>query len=186
MYDLDYVAVNVSLEYKGDKAEYNYKFNTFTGIFLYATDFRNDIFFNKLMKNDEFKELFATSFLDIANHNLSSENVNKKAKEEYNYTHGTMKTFFTNRMGYVKGYLADYLGVSADYATLQINTTKNIEFNTLNLNENFTGEYLKCYPLVLKNVNIDNLLLKDLSIISNQNGKITLMITGNNPTITYN
>lgn len=186
LYDLDYVAVNVSLEYKGDKAEYNYKFNTFTGIFLYATDFRNDIFFNKLMKNDEFKELFATSFLDIANHNLSSENVNKKAKEEYNYTHGTMKTFFTNRMGYVKGYLADYLGVSADYATLQINTAKNIEFNTLNLNENFTGEYLKCYPLVLKNVNIDNLLLKDLSIISNQNGKITLMITGNNPTITYN
>ena len=186
LYDLDYVAVDRVLEYKGNRAEYNYKFNTFTGIFLYATDFKDDIFMKTLIKNPSFKEQFAISFLDIANYYLSGDNVYKHAYEEYKYTSGEMMTFFDNRFDYIKEYLADYLGVSNEYKTVRVETTKLLKFNTLNLTENYSGKYLTVYPIILKDVDVSKLVLTDLTITSNDNGVVRLQITGSNPSIKYN
>ena len=36
------------------------------------------------------------------------------------------------------------------------------------------------------NININEITLNDLTVVSNENGTIKLKITGDNPTITYN
>ena len=185
IYDFDYVAANVTLEYKEQVVTYDYKFDSFNGVYLYATDFKDDIFFHKLMKNEEFKNQFVMSFLDIANYNFNPQRVLEIAKTEYGYTSGKMMEFFNNRLKYMKNHLANYLNVECNTVEVKVETKREIKFNSLSLTENFSGTYYKQFPIVLYDVEKNSLFLEDISIVSDNNGKLVLKIIGDNPKIIY-
>lgn len=186
LYDLDYVATEATLTKDELTVVYDYKFDPFTGDFLYATDFKNDIFFHKLMANEEFKEKFVTSFLDIANNNLSKENVRNKVLEEYNISSGKLTTFFSNRFTYIKDHLAKYLKVNNEVAKVVIEANKEVKFNSITIDSLYSGYYLKAFPITLYNVDIDSCDLTDLEVVKNSNGVIKLKITGDSPKIIIN
>jgi hypothetical protein len=186
LYDLDYVATEAILTKDELTVTYDYKFDPFTGDFLYATDFKNDIFFHKLMANEEFKEKFVTSFLDIANNNLSKENVRNKVLEEYNISSGKLTTFFSNRFTYIKDHLAKYLKVNNEVAKVVIEANKEVKFNSITIDSLYSGYYLKAFPITLYNVDIDSCDLTDLEVVKNSNGVIKLKITGDSPKIIIN
>jgi hypothetical protein len=186
LYDLDYVATEAILTKDELTVTYDYKFDPFTGDFLYATDFKNDIFFHKLMANEEFKEKFVTSFLDIANNNLSKENVRNKVLEEYNISSGKLTTFFSNRFTYIKDHLATYLKVNNEVAKVVIEANKEVKFNSITIDSLYSGYYLKAFPITLYNVDIDSCDLTDLEVVKNSNGVIKLKITGDSPKIIIN
>ena len=186
LYDLDYVATEAVLTKDELTVTYDYKFDPFTGDFLYATDFKNDIFFHKLMANEEFKEKFVTSFLDIANNNLSKENVRNKVLEEYNISSGKLTTFFSNRFTYIKDHLAKYLKVNNEVAKVVIEANKEVKFNSITIDSLYSGYYLKAFPITLYNVDIDSCDLTDLEVVKNSNGVIKLKITGDSPKIIIN
>lgn len=185
LYDFDYVAADVTLEYKGVVAEYNYKFNSFTGPYLYATDFKDDIFFHKLMKNDEFRNQFVMSFLDIANYNFDPERILQRGKTEYGYSSGKMMTFFNYRLSYMQEYLAEYLEIDNEVVKVNVKTNKSLNFNTLSISQDYTGRYYKAYPITLTDVDKGYLYLEDLEIIEEKGNTLVLKITGDNPQITY-
>lgn len=185
IYDFDYVAADVSLEYKEQRVKYDYKFDSFDGTYLYATDFKDDIFFHSLMKNEEFKNQFIRSFFDIANYNFNPKRVLEIGKQEYGYTSGKMIQFFTYRLQYIQEHFADYLKIDNNSVNVIIQTNQEIKFNTLNIEDNFTGVYFKDYPLTLTNVDKSILKLQDLQIVSEKDNILTLKITGENPQIIY-
>lgn len=183
MYDNDYVAANKTLTYKEETVTYDYKFDPFTGTFLYATDFKDDIFFHKLMQNEEFKELFIQTFFDLANYNFNYTSVRNKMKDEYNVYTGVMITFFKNRFTYIKDHLANYLNCDNTVVLVKIDTEKTIMFNTLTISNDYEGYYFTDTNLSVKGVSIDELILTDLEVVSASTEKIVLKITGYNPNI---
>ena len=183
MYDYDYVATNKTLTYKEETVVYDYKFDTFTGTFLYATDFKDDPFFHNLIKNEEFKEQFIRAFFDIANNEFSYDNVRVKLLEEYKMSSGVLLTFFENRFSYIKDHLAKYIKCDNDVVMINVITDKTIKFNTLNLSENFSGYYYKSTKIILKDVKQSDLILTDLEVVNDENGEVVLKISGDYPQI---
>ena len=183
LYDLDYVATEATLTKNEVTVTYDYKFNPFTGDFLYATDFKNDIFFHKLMANQEFKEKFVASFLDIANNHLSYENVKNRVYTEYNISSGKLNTFFMNRFDYMTDHLANYLKTSSDVVTINVETKNKVGFNSLVINGVYSGVYLKSYPITLYDVDASKCDLTDLEVISYKDGVLKLKAVGDNPNI---
>lgn len=109
LYDLDVCATSMTMARNDVRITYDYKFDTFTGDFLFAGDLKDDIFFSNLMKNKNFREAFEKSFKEIANNNFNYQNVISKAKLEYNYTTGKLDTFFKNRYDSIINHLNNYL-----------------------------------------------------------------------------
>lgn len=186
LYDFDYVATSTTITAHDMTIVYDYKFDTFTGVFLFATDFKDDIFFHNLMKNENFKLKFIQSFFDIANYHFSSSNVNNELYSQYTHTSGPLVEFFKYRFEYIKDHFANYLGTSNKVVNLTIQTTRKMQFNSLTLTHDFEGKYFYEYPLKLTDVDLNKCTLNDLTVIENKDGIITLKITGNNPKIIYN
>lgn len=186
VYDFDYAAVNreVSKTTGEEKITilYDYAYNTFTGVNLFAGDFKNDIFFHAFMKNKEFKERFINRFMDLANTNLSGENVREKLKNEYSLLSTTLHTFFDNRFAYITKYLAEYAGIKEDLVNVSVKTDKNIIFNTLSINDNYDGFYYNDLYLVV-DVKNNSYTLTGLEIIEQNGSVLTLKITDNSPVI---
>ena len=186
LYDYDYVATQKTLTYKEQTVTYDYKFNTFTGVFLYATDFKDDPFFHNLIKNEEFKELFVQTIFDLGNYNFNYSNVRESMIDEYGVATNIIPTFFKHRLTYIKEYLAEYIGIDSSVVYVKVLTDKEVNYNTLVLSEDYGGYYYKNSKIVLKDIQLANVTLTDLDVISNENGKIILKITGINPTIIIN
>lgn len=186
LYDFDYAAVNRDVsKTTGDEKitiRYDYAYNTFTGVNLFAGDFKNDIFFHAFMKNKDFKERFVNRFMDLANTTLSGDNVYKKQYEEYGYTSTTLNTFFNNRFEYISKYLAEYIEINPNVVNISVKTTKPIIFNSLTINEDYEGLYFEKHTIKI-NFNDNNYKLTDLKVIEQKDGYQVLEIIGINPKI---
>ena len=185
LYDFDYAAVNRDVTKTTGKEpitiRYDYAYNTFTGVNLFAGDFKNDIFFHSFMKNKEFEQRFVKRFMDLANTTFSGENVGSKLLSEYNASNTTLNEFFDNRFEYITKYLANYIKISDDLVKLTIKTNKSICINSLNISSNYEGFYYEDYCIDL-HLNGNQYVLKDLEVVSND-GVLRLKVTGNNPTV---
>ena len=186
VYDFDYAAVNrdVSKTTGEEKItiRYDYAYNIFTGVNLFAGDFKNDIFFHAFMKNEQFKERFVSRFMDLANTNLSGENVREKLKNEFGLISTSLNLFFDCRFSYITKYLAEYLGMKEDLVYIEVKNNKNVKFNSLEIKDNYGGFYYSNF-IVTIDVKNNSYTLKDLEVI-NENGTIlTLKVTGNNPIV---
>ncbi len=185
LYDFDYAAVNRDVtKTTGSKPitiRYDYAYNTFTGVNLFAGDFKNDIFFHSFMKNKDFEKRFVNRFMDLANTTFSGENVGSKLIEEYNKSNTTLNEFFDNRFSYITKYLAEYIKIEENLVKITVKTNKTIVLNSLTLNENYEGFYYQYYNIGL-DLKGNQYTLKDLEVVSNK-GILTLKITGANPTI---
>lgn len=186
LYDFDYAAVNrdVTKTSGGENItiRYDYAYNTFTGVNLFAGDFKNDIFFHSFMNNKDFKEKFVNRFMDLANTTLSGDTVYQKQYDEFGMKSTSLNTFFDNRFEYISKYLAEYIGINPNTVNVNIITNKNIIFNSLNINNNFEGKYFQKHYLNL-NTNGNKYILTDLNIVKLSESYLLLEITGKNPTI---
>ena len=181
LYDMDMVAIDRKLQdTSGNVENYDYTFNPFTGRFLWATDLKDDIFINNLIKNEEFKEQFVTTFMDIANENLNKDRVIDLLKSKHNIYSGDMFNFFSHRLETIPGYLKEYASLEGDLKRIIINSTKDIELNTISptLNSNvWTGYYFTDYPLVLKG-NLENVNFSGIKVISQTDTELVFKLTG--------
>ena len=184
LYDFDYAAVNQKVTKSGYKSiEYSYSTNTFKEEFLFATDFKDDALFHNFMKNDKFRERFVRRFYDLANTNFDGDVVAEKLYNAFGAKNTTLNKFFDLRFNYISKYFAEYLKVSNDTKVVNLVTNKPVKFNTLELNSNYSGEYLSSFDLILEVGNNDKVVVRDMDIVSNKDNLYIIRITGNNPTI---
>ena len=179
LYDMDMVAIDRELQdTSGNKENYDYTFNPFTGRFLWATDLKDDIFINNLIKNENFKKEFVTTLMDIANENLSAERVTKLLKEKHNLTYGDMYNFFNKRITTIPGYLKEFAGLKGELMDLSINSTKKVNLNSIT--PTFTknvwqGSYFSDFELVLEG-ELVNLTHGGIKVISQTDSKLVFKI----------
>ena len=183
LYDFDYAAVNRDVTYNDVTTRYDYKFNTFTGLFMFATDFKDDVFFHNFMESELFKERFVSRFMDLANSNFSGENVASKLEEQFGAYNTTLNAFFNNRFSYITKYLSEYIGIANNQSEIIVNTNKAIGFNSLELDSNFKGTYFFQYYLTI-DVRENNYELSNLEVVNKNGSILTLRIIGDNPSIT--
>lgn len=181
LYDFDYAAVNreVSSSTTGEKIMYDYKYDTFNGNFLFATDFPDDVFFHTFMKNEKFKQRFVERFLDLANTRFNGDYVANQILLQYGLNISTLRTFFANRFSYIVNHMANYLSVKNDITEVQVITNKMIKFNSLDINYNYSGTYLDAFYLTLEIGLGDKIEYNDLVLISQENNKYIFKISGN-------
>ena len=184
VYDFDYAAVNKDVKKDENKTiRYDYAYNIFTGENLFALDFKDDIFFHKFMKNEDFKIRFVSRFMDLANNNFSPENVKNKLLSEYNIGNTSINIFFNNRFEYISKYLAEYININPDIVNISVETNKDIIFNSLDLSTNYSGMYYKDFVITINPLGNDYSLI-DLEVVSTKDDVITLKVVGDNPKIT--
>ena len=184
LYDFDYAAVTDRTLTKEDlTVKYHYDSNTFTIPFLYAKDFSEDIFFHAFMKNAQFRERFVARFYDIANTKFHPNVVKEKLLTEFNAKNTTINTYFERRFDYISTYFAEYLGVSSEVSTVSIETNRPIMFNSLIINDSFSGLYLNEFEVTVKLLNGGTLNTTNMKVVSNKDGVYKLKINGPNPTI---
>lgn len=134
-------------------------------------------FFASLMENEEFKQRFVVSFMDMANRNFKYETVAAKLdvlaeklcdatvvsqKRFYaidydasNYMQEVqiLKDFYANRYGYITSYLKTDLNLAGVLVDVHVEnkTGGQVVLNTLCLEENekFSGAYYSDYPVEL-------------------------------------
>ena len=169
MYDMDMVAIDRALKDKhGNQELYDYTFNPFTGRFLWATDLKNDIFINNLIKNNDFKEQFVVTFMDIANENFNPSRVLKALEEEHKITSGDMVNFFTKRPTTIFNYLAEYANLKGGLNTLTLESNQDILLNTISptlIDGKWKGQYFSDFELMLKG-DLENISYEGIEVVS--------------------
>lgn len=181
IYDMDTTATKVSFRTDDGIFTYDYKFDIFTGEFLYAGDLKDDIFFTSLIKNKTFKEKFTQRFMDLCNTVFEKENIKNILKQDYNLSYGTMVDFFENRFDYISKYYANYIGISNELIMVKVDSESEYKLNTLNLKSSYNGYYYDSMFITLETTN--EYTIEDLEIVSQKGNIVILNITGNNPTI---
>ena len=110
MYDYDFACLdsNFTKSSTGEKAHYDYKFDTCTGRFLFAVDFPKDIYVKTLMKNETFRNKFYNRFFEVCDKYYNKDILLPILEEKYNLTEGTLYTFLENRYEYISEYFKDF------------------------------------------------------------------------------
>lgn len=138
----------------------------------------NDTLFSALIENDEFKEQFVKTFMDMANYNFAPERVNETIDGLYDLYHEAVvlshqrfveedyseqaylekvekiRTFYNERYEYITKHMQSNLALGEKNA-LEIHESAanggTIVLNSLKLNsaETFSGEYFSDYPVSL-------------------------------------
>lgn len=134
-------------------------------------------FFASLMENEEFKQRFVVSFMDMANRNFKYETVAAKLDvlaeklcdatvvsqkrfytidydaSDYMQEVQILKDFYANRYGYITSYLKTDLNLAGVLVDVHVEnkTGGQVVLNTLCLEENekFSGAYYSDYPVEL-------------------------------------
>lgn len=140
----------------------------------------HDELFVALIRNEEFKQKFVTTFMDIANYNFDAENVLARIDElsselsnamvvsqkrfySENYTENNylkeinkLKNFFANRYDYITAHLKSFLMLEGELVPLTVKNSVGgtVKLNTLVINEEeeFTGNYYSDYCVSLSAV----------------------------------
>lgn len=182
MYDMDMVAIDRALKDKhGNQELYDYTFNPFTGRFLWATDLKNDIFINNLIKNNDFKEQFVVTFMDIANENFNPSRVLKALEEEHKITSGDMVNFFTKRPTTIFNYLAEYANLKGGLNTLTLESNQDILLNTISptlIDGKWKGQYFSDFELMLKG-DLENISYEGIEVVSKTNDTLIFRLKTN-------
>ena len=110
MYDYDFACIdaNFTKSSNGEKAHYDYMFDTCTGRFLFAVDIPDDIYIKTLMKNKEFRELFYNRFFEVCNKYYNKDVVLPILENKYNVHDGVLYTFLERRFEYISEYFKDF------------------------------------------------------------------------------
>lgn len=172
LYDVDYSAgADVYTNLDVDALRGDMPYNDFT-----AAD---DTLLKALLANEEFKQQFVNTFLDLCNTSFDKEYVlplideydallsepMQASMERFNYdgfyeevmSLDSMRTFYENRFPYAVTYLAWYLGLSSVKQLRIENTLPEggvVQLNTITLDfaedSVWTGEYFMDYPVSLE------------------------------------
>lgn len=145
--------------------------NTFTQL-MYQKSFLTDLF-NGALKNENFKKLFVTTFMDIAGNNFDNEKVNSlidelstsyeefatdTLKEIYNKTSYAsevtkIKTFFSSRYASIVKSMKTSLKLTGEIVELTVNNDSqygSVTVGTVNTDGTYTGNYYTDYPVTVK------------------------------------
>ena len=145
--------------------------NTFTQL-MYQKSFLTDLF-NGALKNENFKKLFVTTFMDIAGNIFDNEKVNSlidelsvsyeeyatdTLKEIYNKTTYAsevtkIKTFFSSRYASIVKSMKTSLKLTGEIVELTVNNDSqygSVTVGTVNTDGTYTGNYYTDYPVTVK------------------------------------
>lgn len=139
----------------------------------------DDELFTALIQNEEFKEQFIKTFMDMANYNFDSEKVSHRIDEladlycsaavvshrrfldknyredEYWDAISVIKDFYRNRYQYITAYLKEDFSLSGDLKKVEIERAEipggTVRLNTLVIqgDETFSGKYYSDYDISL-------------------------------------
>ena len=110
--------------------------------------------FASLKANAEFRQRFATTFLDILNNNFAPEHV-ETVLESYGYDLDYLNGYFRKRPAYAARYLAEELGLTGSLETVTVTADPemgNVTVNTsqIDLSSGFwSGRYYTDYPITV-------------------------------------
>ena len=110
--------------------------------------------FPALKVNAEFRQRFATSFMDILNNNFAPERVEKVLKK-YGYDLDYLNGYFRKRPAYAAKYLAEELGLTGSLETVTVSADPEmgqIQVNTswIDLSSGtWSGQYYTDYPITV-------------------------------------
>lgn len=162
--------------YDTEWSEEKYDRNTFREAM--ADSWSTDPIVKVLMTSDEFRQKFATVFMDLANTTFEKEHVLYKIDEVFSrYSHAMdaqgirwgddwadevysdldkIREFFINRFDYAAGYLKEELGLKGNLVSIEIENTDaskgSVQVNTVTpelANGRWSGYYYSDYPVVL-------------------------------------
>ena len=110
--------------------------------------------FASLKENDEFRQRFATSFMDILNNNFAPERV-EKVLESYGYDLNYLNGYFRKRPAYAEKYLAEELGLTGSLETVTVTADPEMGSVTVNTSQidlssgTWSGRYYTDYPITV-------------------------------------
>lgn len=142
-----------------------------------AHNLMGDEFFLALIRNEEFKQRFVTTFMDMANHNFDSEIILARLDElsgllgdamvtsqkriysenytieDYQEEIEVLKTFFVERYDYISTHLKTFLLLEGELVPIEVKNSMGgvVKLNTLTLDEGeeFIGKYYSDYCIDL-------------------------------------
>ena len=111
MYDYDFACIdaNFTKSSTGEKAHYDYMFDTCTGRFLFAIDLPDDIYLKTLMKNKVFREKFYNRFFEVCEKYYHKDIVLPILENKWKVTEGTLYTFLEKRFEYISEYFKNFV-----------------------------------------------------------------------------
>ena len=110
--------------------------------------------FPALKVNAEFRQRFATSFMDILNNNFAPERV-EKVLESYGYDLDYLNGYFRKRPAYAAKYLAQELGLTGTLETVTVTADPEMGSVTVNTSQvdlssgSWSGQYYTDYPITV-------------------------------------
>lgn len=110
--------------------------------------------FPSLRVNAEFRQRFATSFMDILNNNFAPEHVEKVLKK-YGYDLDCLNGYFRKRPAYAAKYLAEELGLTGSLETVTVTADPEMGSVTVNTSQvdlssgTWSGQYYTDYPITV-------------------------------------
>ena len=110
--------------------------------------------FPALKVNAEFRQRFATSFMDILNNNFAPERV-EKVLESYGYDLDYLNGYFRKRPAYAAKYLAQELGLTGSLETVTVTADPEMGSVTVNTSQidlssgSWSGQYYTDYPITV-------------------------------------
>ena len=110
--------------------------------------------FASLKENAEFRQRFATSFLDILNNNFAPERV-ETVLNNYGYNLDYLDGFFRKRPEYAAKYLAQELNLTGELETVTVTADPEMGSVTVNTSQidlssgSWSGRYYTDYPITV-------------------------------------
>ena len=110
--------------------------------------------FASLKANAEFRQQFATTFLDILNNNFAPEHV-ETVLESYGYDLDYLNGYFRKRPAYAAQYLAEELGLTGSLETVTVTADPEMGNVTVNTSQidlssgSWSGRYYTDYPITV-------------------------------------